>query len=152
MVAEIAAVLGFDLEYTDQLTLAKFDRIQSKLTLTAEDEGFADEVEKLYSEVSYSAASSLVQSFLKAGGPSPKVYKIKRSAKGKRISVISTSGVRFAFGPIWNAAIVACKGIALNEDNREKLNMHGKHVGIDGADSMTARELCTAIAGKIQMA
>lgn len=84
------------------------------------------------------------------GAPVEREYKIKRVPKGQRISMVSESGVRFSFGPVWNEAVAAVKGIAMNPNNREKLNMHGTYLGVESPEKMTARELCAAIAERME--
>lgn len=65
-----------------------------------------------------------------------KVLKIKSSPKGARIKIAAANGVRYSFGPIWNASIVKGKGIALVEANREKLNHQALMLGLTAPEKM----------------
>ena len=55
------------------------------------------------------------------------------------------SGI-YSFGPLWTKAVCEVRPIALNPANREKLNTHGAHLGIEHPDKMDAPKLCGAIA------
>lgn len=147
-IKEIAEVLGYSV--TNQHSAERLQKIQRRVTKSPTDAGFAEEVEAADAAVKQQGTSAFA-SFVGAvtAPPREREYKIKRVAKGQRIKVVSASGVRFSFGPTWCDAIQACKGIVLNEANREKLNMHGTHVGVDAPESMSARELCVAIAAKM---
>lgn len=146
---EINSVLGWS-DTTSVNAVNKLSRIQAKLTTKFGDAGFAADVERAEAEVEEEGTRALMQCLMQVtAAPAPKVYKIKRVAKGQRIKVASASGKKFAFGPVWVDAVKACKGIALNEANREKLNMHATTVGIENPEKLTARELCAAIAAAL---
>lgn len=122
--------------------------ISKKLTCGPNDPNFAADCERAEKEVDAIGATAFGQLFgqiVQAQEPKERVYKIKPVKKGERIKVVSASGVRFSFGEVWCNSVKACKGIALNEANREKLNMHGTHLGVADPEKMTARELCVAI-------
>jgi hypothetical protein len=78
--------------------------------------------------------------------PPEKVLKIKSSPKGARIKIAASNGVRFSFGPIWNASVAKGKGIATAEANRAKLNHQAILAGIADPEKMEVGALCTAIA------
>lgn len=125
-------------------------RIYQKLTTKVGDIGFEDDVLLAEKAVSEEGGRAIMQTLFQLIAPPPeRQYKIKRVAKGQRIDVKSASGVRFSFGPAWVTSVMAAKGIAVNEANREKLNMHGTHLGIPVPDTMSARELCAAISATL---
>jgi hypothetical protein len=154
MILNVAEVLGLsvDTDVANSVTTRLF-RIAERVKRKSGEPGFEEEVIAADAAVGEESGRAMMNAFAQCSlieAPQERVYKIARSEKGKRIEERSESGVRFSFGPKWVDAVVAAKGIALNEHNREKLNMHGKHVGIENPENMTARELCAAIAGKIQ--
>ena len=148
IVKAISEVLGIK-DLSNHIIMERIHNIRSRLTKQSGEEGFTEDVERAAEEVRVQGANafaSLVGSISNAMEPKEREYKIKRSEKGQRIKIKSASGVNFSFGPVWCDAIKACKGIVLNENNREKLNMHGTYLGVQDAEKMTARELCAAIA------
>lgn len=78
--------------------------------------------------------------------PVPKVLKIKSSPKGARIKIAAANGVRYSFGPIWNASILKGKGIALVETNREKLNHQALMLGLMAPEKMKIEVLVSKLA------
>lgn len=152
LIRKIAAVLGIkSLSDTEQERMSK---IADLVTCKPSDAGFEDDVLaaelKVASQASGAGGMALWGSMMQVTAPPPeRVYKIKRVAKGKRIAEKSPSGRNFAFGPKWCAEVRACKSLALNENNREKLNMHGKTLGIEHPEKMAPRELCLAIAARM---
>lgn len=153
-IAKIGEVLG--LSNVDENEVNPFTtrlrRIAEKVKKKLGDIGFEEDVLAAERAVEEEGSRAMMQAFGQCAlieTPAEREYKIKRSAKGQRIEQKSESGVRFSFGPIWVNAVVAAKGIALNENNREKLNMHGTHVGIENPEKMSARELCAAIAARV---
>lgn len=121
-------------------------RIYEKLTKKITDIGFEADVLAAEETVNAEGGQALLKTLFQLTAPPPeREYKIKRVAKGQRIDVKSASGIRFSFGPAWCTSVMAAKGIAINEANREKLNMHGTHLGVPVPDSMSPRELCAAI-------
>lgn len=93
-------------------------------------------------------AAAAAQTQVKRTAPEHE-YKIKRVAKGERIKEASATGKHFSFGPVWVEAVKKAAGIAVNEKNREKLNMHGVHVGVQSPETLDAKALCAAIAEKL---
>ena len=147
VVKAIAEIIGAA-DTSNHLVMERICSIRNRLTKILGDEGFKEDVERAAAEVraqGISAFENLIGSLSNAMEPKEREYKIKRSEKGQRIKVKSASGVQFSFGPIWRDAVRACKGIAINEGNREKLNMHGTHMGVVNPESMSPRELCSAI-------
>jgi hypothetical protein len=52
---------------------------------------------------------------------------------------------KYKFGPIWCEQVRECKSMALNPQNRHKLNAHAVSLGLTDPEKMNARELCEAI-------
>lgn len=122
--------------------------IMKHLTKKPGDAGFAEDCERAELLVNSQGAhvfSSMINGLVDAQTPKERVYKIKPVAKGQRIEAVSASGVRFSFGEVWCNAVKAAKGIATHPNNREKLNMHGTHLGVEKPEDMTPRQLCAAI-------
>lgn len=149
---EIACALGYaDAENLEggHFINERLRSISKKLTTKPGDVNFTEDCERAEKEVDAVGAAAFGQLFgqiVQAQEPKERVYKIKPVAKGQRIKVKSASGVRFSFGDVWCDAVRACKGIALNEANREKLNMHGTHLGVINPEVLAPRELCSKIA------
>lgn len=145
-IAKILHIDNCDMNIVTHGTQRLF-RIFEKLTTQPEDPTFEDDVLAAEILTDEAGARALMQSLFQLINPPPeREYKIKRVAKGKRIAAVSASGVRFSFGPAWNTAVIAAKGIAVNVAHREKLNMHGTHLGVPIPETMSPRELCAAIA------
>lgn len=151
MFTAIARVLGYSSDNAESVS-SYIQRVQGKVTKQEGEPGFEDDVFAAADAVDAEGSKVLTAIIGQLDGFSdekPYEYKIKRVAKGQRIKVASASGKNFAFGPVWCQAIRAAKGIVLNENNREKLNMHGMHVGVVDPEKMTARELCAAISKRM---
>lgn len=153
IIEKIAEALGLVNLNVDEVTpqTTRLHRIAEKVTRKPGEAGFEEDVEAAEQAADEEGTRALLGALgqcLKIGIPEEKVYKIKRSEKGQRIEMKSESGIRFSFGPIWVQSVAAGKGIAVSDNNREKLNMHGTHVGIESPEKMSARELCAAIAAR----
>jgi len=150
-IVKIAGVLGLDVNDEDAVSpiATRLRRIAEKVPSKFGDPNFEKDVLAAEQAVEDEGGKALIASLFQCqriGVPEEKVYKIKRVAKGKRVSFLSPSGIRFSFGPVWNDSVLAAKGIAVNENNREKLNMHGQYYGIASPEAMSTRELCAKIA------
>jgi hypothetical protein len=154
VITKIGEVLGLDVdEESGSLQLERLRRIADRLTTKVGDAEFENEVFAIDEEIGKQGSRALFGTFMQVTAPEPeRVYKIKRSQKGQRIKIKSASGKNFAFGPVWCEAVRACKALALNENNREKLNMHGTHLGVEYPDQLSSRELCAAIASRMEEA
>lgn len=126
------------------------DKVSAKLISELGFEGAVLAAEVAVAEEGGRALMGSLVSCQRIEAPVEREYKIKRVPKGQRIQMVSESGIRFSFGPVWNEAVCATKGIALNPANREKLNMHGTYLGIENPDKLTGRELCAAIAERME--
>lgn len=150
-----AIINSLGLDSDNHIMVERAQRISQKVNANPGDADWAEQVEKAeeaISAVGRTAFNQLFAEFTEAQIPKERVYKIKPVAKGKRIEAISASGVRFSFGEVWCLSVKAGKGIAVNPNNREKLNMHGTHMGVANPDTMTAKELAAAITKKIEEA
>lgn len=150
----IIATLGMDAD--NHIMIERAQRISQKVNANPNDADFKAQVEQAEEEVSIigrNAFNQLFAGFVEAQQPKERVFKIKPVAKGKRIEAICpVTGVRFSFGEVWCNSVKAGKGIAVNPNNREKLNMHGTHMGVLNPAEMTAKELANAITQKINEA
>jgi hypothetical protein len=150
---KVAEALGLQYESLGDVAIDRLNRIASKLTRKVSETGFENDVLEAEKEINEAGGRALFGSLVQCQvieSPPERQYKIKRVAKGTRIKEKSVSGKNFAFGPVWCEAIKACKSLALNENNREKLNMHGSTVGIEHPEKMAPRELCIAIAARME--
>lgn len=142
--------LGMDAD--NHIMIERAQRISQKVQANPGDVDFLTQVEQAEEEISVigrTAFNQLFAGFVEAQQPKERVYKIKPVMKGKRIEAISASGVRFSFGEVWCLSVRNGKGIAVNVNNREKLNMHGTHMGVANPEEMTAKELAAAIVVKM---
>lgn len=150
----LGAAVGFADVGSDNPLIWRLRRITDKVSPKLVSElGFEGAVQAAELAVSEEGGRALMNSLAQCQrieAPVEREYKIKRVPKGQRIQMVSESGIRFSFGPVWNEAVCATKGIALNTANREKLNMHGTYLGIEKPEAMTARELCAAIAERME--
>jgi len=150
-VNSIILMLGLDAD--NHVMVERAQRISRKVNANPGDVDWKEKVEAAEEEVSIvgrNAFNSMFAGFVHAQEPKERVYKIKPVMKGKRIEAICPiTGVRFSFGDVWCDSVRASKGIAMKPQNREKLNMHGTHMGVADAASMTAKELCVAITLKM---
>ena len=150
----LQAAVGFVDTGSDNPLIWRLRRIADKVSTKLISElGFDGAVQAAEQAVSEEGGRALMNSLAQCQrieAPVEREYKIKRVPKGQRIQMVSESGIRFSFGPVWNEAVCATKGIALNPANREKLNMHGTYLGIENPDKMTGRELCAAIAERME--
>jgi hypothetical protein len=145
----IGEVLGYIVPDEDAVSpiTQRLRRIAEKVKSRLGDKNFEADVLAAEQAADEEGSRAMMQSFFQVNAAPPeREYKIKRVAKGQRINVVSDSGVRYSFGPVWVDSVIAAKGLAMNEAHREKLNMHGTHLGIQNSDKMSARELCVAIA------
>ena len=146
-VNSIIKMLGLDAD--NHVMVERAQRISRKVQANPNDLDWKEQVEKAEEEISIigrNAFNSMFAGFVHAQEPKERVYKIKPVMKGKRIEAICpVTGVRFSFGEVWCDSVRAGKGIATKPQNREKLNMHGTHMGVENPHEMTAKELCVAI-------
>lgn len=147
MMKAVACALG----YVDLENFYVAERIRSiikHLDKKPGDEGFKEACERAELAVNARGANvveQMIGGLIQAQTPKERVYKIKPVAKGQRIEAISASGVRFSFGEVWCNSVRSIKGIAVNPNNREKLNMHGTHLGLVDVEGLTPRQLCERI-------
>lgn len=152
MLEQIAEITGLRYSETDQNVRSMLQRIALKLPenmteTSAEFESAVLEAEKQITEEGCRALVSTYQAV--TAPPAEKVLKIKSSPKGERIKVAAGNGVRYSFGPIWNASVIKGKGIAFVEANREKLNHQALMLGIENPEAMDVSELAAQIAPKV---
>lgn len=155
MMNEIAAIIGMSRTATDPVVVQILARVASKLPagITPESASFEKEVlkaEKIINDEGNMSMISVMKALL--AEPPAKVYKIKQSQKGARIKVAAANGIRYSFGPIWNESVIKGKGVALNEQNREKLNHQGLMFGLKTPEKMKLETLVSKIAEKLQTA
>lgn len=150
----IIRTLGLDAD--NHIMVERAQRIGRKVEANPGDQDFLAQVEKAEEEISIvgrTAFNQLFAGFVEAQQPKERVFKIKPVAKGKRIEAICpVTGVRFSFGEVWCKSVREGKGIAVNPNNREKLNMHGTHMGVVNPHEMLAKELAKAITEKMDEA
>lgn len=149
MIGAICDVLGIvqpDHEMTNRIR-----RIADKVKSRFDETTFTEDVLAAEQEVGLEGTRALLQSFNQCNQiPAEREYKIKRVPKGQRINIVSETGIRYSFGPVWNDSVIAAKGIAVNVNNREKLNMQGTHLGVESPDSLSAIQLCAEIAKRLE--
>ena len=149
MLKNIANVAGFPFRENDQVIMSILKRIQGQLPAgtTADDEDFEAKVEAAEKAVNLQGSLAIGNLVKQIVTPTPeKVLKIKSSPKGDRLEIAAPNGIRYSFGPVWNASVVKGKGIALAVPNREKLNHQALLAGIENAADMDVKELAKAIA------
>jgi hypothetical protein len=151
MLQKIAEVVGLTYVPHDAISTQVLNRIYAKMPVEVLDNpdtpAFLKAVQLAEKQVNSEGQFAIVQLVKQITAPPPeKVYKIKRSAKGDRISVAAPNGIRYSYGPIWNDSVKAGKGIAAAECNRAKLNHQALMVGVDGAETLSTVELCAKIA------
>lgn len=153
MLNKIAAIVG--LLSSDAVTKTVLARIAAKLPegMTEDSSNFEKAVMKAEQEVNAEGNMAIVN-VMKAlvAEPPQKVYKIKQSQKGARIKVAAANGIRYSFGPIWNDSVLKGRGVALAEQNREKLNHQGLMFGLKNPEKMKLETLASQIATKLQVA
>lgn len=153
MLEQIAHATGLRYAPEDFQAMQLLRRIEAKLPkgaakLSGIKLGMAiGEAEEAVKAQANAAFSALVGQIV--APPREKEYKIKRSPKGARIEVAAINGVRYSFGPIWNASVVKGKGIALSEANRVKLNHQALMLGIENAETHETKALAALIAAKL---
>jgi hypothetical protein len=152
MLQKIAAVTGFSYNEQNELTMAILRRIEAKLPADVSENHPALKalIKKAEDDVNREGQIAIA-SIMKqvTAPPAEKTYKIARSLKGTRCKIPAANGVRYAFGPVWNAAVKAGTGIAIAAANRHKLNHQGLVHGVDSPETMDAKELCALIAPNI---
>lgn len=147
MLQKIAKIVG--LPFVEGPVMTMLERIRGKIApdVTEFHPAFKAIVEKAEEEVNREGDMAMVALVKAITAPPPeKVLKIKSSPKGVRIKIAAANGVRFSFGPIWNASVIKGKGIATAEINRAKLNHQGLMAGVVDPEKMTIGALCAAIA------
>ena len=150
MLEKIAEVVGLPFNPNDVITTQILSRIHAKMPEKAkanpEAPSFMKAVLAAEKAVNEEGQLAIVQLVKQITAPPPeKVYKIKRSAKGARITVAAPNGVRYSYGPIWNESVKKAKGIAVAECNRAKLNHQGLMAGVDAPEKLSVTDLCAAI-------
>ena len=152
MLNKIAEITGLRFSTSDLVAMSILERIAAKLPegTTLETKNFEKLVHKAEASVDAEGQMAIV-SLVKmiTADPIEKVLKIKSSPKGVRIKIAATNGVRYSFGPIWNASIQKGKGIAFAEINREKLNHQAIMLGIENPSGLKIETLATKIAAKL---
>jgi hypothetical protein len=149
MLKKIAEITGFPFNEQDAPVLSILNRIAAKIPAgTAENHpAFAAIVRAAEEDVNREGNMGIALLVKQITAPIPeKVLKIKSSPKGERIKIAAANGVRFSFGPIWNASVAKGKGIALVEANRAKLNHQAIMAGIADPETMEVLALAAAIA------
>lgn len=158
MIKEISKITGLPLDESNPLAMDKLRRIAQKFPLvnnftpSLTDQNFirmVKEAQQIVEAEGELPIAALVEDM--AAAPAEKKLKIKSSPKGARIKVAAANGVRFSFGPIWNASVAKGKGIATAEANRAKLNHQAMMLGIKKPENMEVKELCAAIAATGQL-
>jgi hypothetical protein len=149
MLKKIAEVAGFNYNPDDTLSMSMLQRIQAKMPadIGVDHPAIAAVIRAAEDDVNREgqfAIAALVKQI--TAPPVEKVLKIKSSPKGARIKIAAANGVRFSFGPIWNASVAKGKGIALAEANRAKLNHQALLAGIESPEAMEVQVLAAAIA------
>ena len=152
MLQQIASILGIENAENNSSALSYLNRVASKISqgIDSHHPALVAVVEKAVDDVDREAAaafSSIVS--VAVAEPQEKTLKIKSSPKGSRIKVAAVNGVRFSFGPVWNESVKKAKGIAVVPTNRSKLDHQAMMLGISSPESMSAQEVCRAIAGKL---
>ena len=149
-IAEILGVSNINTEI-GSYALQRLQRIADKLTKKPGEQGFDEEVIKKEMEADLEGSRALLQALEQVmAPPQEREYKIKRVAKGTRIEAVSPSGKNFSFGEVWTKSVIEAKGISLIPNNREKLNMHGAHVGVVNPEHLLTRDLCFAIKNALE--
>lgn len=149
MLEKIAQIVGIRYNESDVVGMKVLQRIEARLPANTvpTHPAFAAMVRKAEEDVNSEGQLAIVALVKQITAPPPeKVMKIKSSPKGARIKIAATNGVRFSFGPVWNDSVSKCKGVALVETNRAKLNHQALMAGISNPESMNVKDLCTAIA------
>jgi hypothetical protein len=141
MLNKISQITGyrFDVNEENVNGLDLLRRIADKIPADVTPESRTFELHVLAAQASADGDGQRVMSHMAdalVAEPAPKVLKIKSSPKGARIKIAASNGVRYSFGPIWNASIVKGKGIALVEANREKLNHQALMLGLTAPEKM----------------
>lgn len=152
MLEKIARVVGISYNENDAVTMALLNRIYSKMdpSVTTSHPAINAIIKKAEEDVNMEGQLAIVSLVKAMTAPIPeKMMKIKSSPKGARIKVAAANGVRFSFGPVWNESVKRCKGVAVVDANRAKLNHQAIMYGIESPDSMSATDLCAILATKI---
>lgn len=153
MIKEISKITGIEIDESNPLVMDKLRRIAQKFpivnnfTPSLDDQNFVRMVKmalKIVEDEGETQIEALVADM--SAPPAEKKLKIKSSPKGARIKVAAANGVRFSFGPVWNASVAKGKGIATAEANRAKLNHQAVTFGIENPESMDVKDLCAAMA------
>lgn len=149
MLKQIAEIVGLRYNEKDVVAMELLKRVEAKIpkASTPGSKTFMRSVEAAAKAVNDEGNMSII-SLVKAltAPPLERVLKIKSSPKGARIKIAAANGVRFSFGPIWNASISKGKGIAFVVTNREKLNHQALMLGIESPEAMDVQTLAAAIA------
>lgn len=149
MLKQIAEISGLRYDEQDPIVMQLLTRIANKIPagIKPEDKYFANVVKIAEDQVNGEGQLAIVNLVkMITAEPAEKVLKIKSSPKGARIKIAAANGVRFSFGPIWNASIIKGKGIAVAEANRVKLNHQAALLGIEGAEKMKVEDLVVKMA------
>jgi hypothetical protein len=153
MIKEISKITGLALDESNPIAMDKLRRIAQKFPLvnnfvvSLDNMQFVRMVKEAAAMVEAEGDAPLTALVADMAAPAAeKKLKIKSSPKGVRIKVAAANGVRFSFGPIWNASVTKGKGIATAEANREKLNHQALLAGIKAPEKLDIKDLCSKIA------
>ena len=149
MLKQIAEVTGLRYNEQDPIVMGLLNRIANKIPagIKAEDAYFDRVVQMAEDQVNAEGNMRIVNLVkMITAEPLERVLKIKSSPKGARIKIAAANGVRFSFGPIWNASIIKGKGIAVAEANRVKLNHQAVMLGISAPEKMKVEALASLMA------
>lgn len=152
MLNTIAKITGFRCDEKNVHAMDILNRIHAKLPEgvnkdTPQLEMLVESAEKEIDEASKKVFASLTGIAYAATDPAPpKVLKIKSSPKGDRIEIPAANGIRYSFGPIWNASVLKGKGVAFADANRAKLMHQAEMLGIKNADELSINVLASRMA------
>lgn len=157
MLQEIAKVTGIPFYPRNQETEKYLRRIERLMPLRGNvslmDHNFINAVRDCHAKVQLEdveVARKLKLGIVDEPVAKKEKPKIKRSPKGERISVAAPNGIRYAYGPIWNASVAKGKGIALAEQNREKLYHQARMHNIKTPENMDVGDLVKAITKRLE--
>lgn len=151
MLQEIAKVAKIPFDESNEKLLSHLRRVERKLPVKIEvdvrNKSFVFEVLRAFVAV-HKEGPEVIE--VKQSLDEPRVLKIKSVPKGERLQTVAPNGIRYSFGPKWNDSVIAGKGVAVSESNREKLNYQATLVGvladIDVIEQMSTKELAAKIA------
>ena len=149
MQAQIAEATGFVAGSALNSTCSFVNRIHSKIVAADVDRGddiFLEVVRLAYQSVqaeSTMAMDHIVTALCRSEAPAQNGQPLQKARD------TAANGVRYSFGPVWNASVASGRGAAILPANRTKLNFQGSVLGISDAENMTVAALCSAISAKL---